>query len=66
MIRHPSFVDIDHAIFSMVVLSLYLIQEMQLSVTDERNVQWILVTRLVGLNMPRKDVARLTYILSSL
>ena len=34
--RHHSFVDIDHEIFSMVILSLLLIQEGQLSVSDKR------------------------------
>ena len=32
----PSFVEIDHEIFSMVILSLPLIQEGQLSVSGER------------------------------
>ena len=34
--RHHSFVEIDHEIFSMVILSLPLIQEGQLSVSGER------------------------------
>ena len=34
--RQHSFVEIDHEIFSMVVLSLLLIQEGQLSVSGER------------------------------
>ena len=40
-----SFVEIDHEIFSTVILSLPLIQEGQLSVSDER-VCTILVNRL--------------------
>ena len=35
-IRQHSFVEIDHEIFSMVILSLPLIQEGQLSVSGER------------------------------
>ena len=34
--RQHSFVEIDHKIFSMVILSLQLIQEGQLSVSGER------------------------------
>ena len=34
--RQHSFVEIDHEIFSMVILSLQLIQEGQLSVSGER------------------------------
>ena len=34
--RQHSFVEIDHEIFSMVILSLLLIQEGQLSVSGER------------------------------
>ena len=34
--RQHSFVEIDHEIFPMVILSLPLIQEGQLSVSDER------------------------------
>ena len=34
--RHHSFVEIDHEIFSTVILSLPLIQEGQLSVSGER------------------------------
>ena len=34
--RQHSFVEIDHEIFSKVILSLPLIQEGQLSVSDER------------------------------
>ena len=40
-----SFVEIDHEIFSMVILSLPLIQEGQLSVSGER-MRTILVNRL--------------------
>ena len=36
LVRHHSFVEIDHEIFSMVILSLPLIQEGKLSVTCER------------------------------
>ena len=35
-VRHHPFVDIGHEITSMVIVSLPLIQEGQLSVTDER------------------------------
>ena len=35
-VRQHSFVEIDHKIFSMVILSLLLIQEGQLSVSGER------------------------------
>ena len=35
-VRQYSFVEIDHEIFSMVILSLLLIQEGQLSVSGER------------------------------
>ena len=34
-IRQHSFMEIDHEIFSMVILSLLLIQEEKLSVSDE-------------------------------
>ena len=43
--RQHSFVEIDHEIFSMVILSLSLIQEGQLSVSGERMCT-ILVNRL--------------------
>ena len=43
--RQHSFVEIDHEIFSTVILSLPLIQEGQLSVSDERMCT-ILVNRL--------------------
>ena len=43
--RHHSFVEIDHEIFSTVILSLPLIQEGQLSVSGERMCT-ILVNRL--------------------
>ena len=43
--RQYSFVEIDREIFSMVILSLLLIQEGQLSVSDERMCT-ILVNRL--------------------
>ena len=44
--RQHSFVEIDHVIFSTVILSLPLIQEGQLSVSGERMCT-ILVNRLV-------------------
>ena len=43
--RQHSFVEIDHEIFSTVILSLPLIQEGQLSVSGER-MRTILVNRL--------------------
>ena len=43
--RQHSFVEIDHEIFSTVILSLPLVQEGQLSVSDERMCT-ILVNRL--------------------
>ena len=43
--RQYSFVEIDHEIFSTVILSLPLIQEEQLSVSDEK-ICTILVNRL--------------------
>ena len=43
--RQPSFMEIDHEIFSMVILSLPLIQEGQLSVSGER-MRTIMVNRL--------------------
>ena len=43
--RQHSFVEIDHEIFSMVILSLPLIQEGQLSVSGERMCT-ILVNRI--------------------
>ena len=43
--RQHSFVEIDHEIFSTVILSISLIQEGQLSVSDERMCT-ILVNRL--------------------
>ena len=52
-----SFVEIDHEIFSMVILSLPLIQEGQLSVSGERTCT-ILVNRLRGLSLPSKRVVR--------
>ena len=38
--RQHSFVEIDHEIFSTVILSLPLIQEGQLSVSGEKNAQY--------------------------
>ena len=47
--RQHSFVEIDHELFSMVVLSLLLIQEGQLSVSGKRMCTLgILVNRLEG------------------
>ena len=52
--RQHSFMEIDHEIFSTVILSLPLIQEGQLSVSGER-----MCTILVrGLSLPSKHVAR--------
>ena len=52
--RQQSFVEIDHEIFSAVILSLPLIQEGQLSVSGER-----MCTILVrGLSLPSKRVVR--------
>ena len=52
--RQHSFVEIDHEIFSTVILSLPLIQEGQLSVSGER-----MCTLLVrGLSLPSKCVVR--------
>ena len=48
-----SFVEIDREIFSMVILSLPLIQEGQLSVSGT-----ILVIRLEDLSLPSKRVVR--------
>ena len=50
--RQHSFMEIDHEIFSMVIFSLLLIQEGQLSVSGER-----MCTILVSL--PSKRVVRL-------
>ena len=49
--RQHSFVEIDHEIFSMVILSIPLIQEGQLSVSGERMCT-ILVNRLEGKACP--------------
>ena len=54
------YVEIDHEIFSMVILSLPLIQEGKLSVICEKNVHRVLVNHLIGLSLPRKSVIRLT------
>ena len=43
--RQHSFLEIDHEMFSMVILSLPLLQEGQLSVSDERMCT-ILINRL--------------------
>ena len=53
--RQHSFVEIDHEIFSTSILSLQLIQEGQLSVSDERMCT-ILVKRLEDLSLPSKSV----------
>ena len=55
--RQHSFVEIDHEIFSTVILSLPLIQEGQLSVSGERMCN-ILVNRFRGLILPSKRVVR--------
>ena len=52
--RQHSFMEIDHAIFSTVILSLPLIQEGQLSVFGERMCT-ILVNRLEGLSIQEKN-----------
>ena len=49
--RQHSYVEIDHEIFSTVILSLPLIQEGQLSVSGERMCT-VLVNRLEGLSVP--------------
>ena len=54
--RQHSFVEIDHEIFSTVILSLPLIQEGQLSVSGERMCT-ILVNRLEDC-LPSKRVVR--------
>ena len=51
--RQHSFVEIDHEIFSMVILSLWLIQEGHLSVSGKRMCT-ILVNRLEDLACPVK------------
>ena len=53
--RQHSLVEIDHEIFSTVILSLQLIQEGHLSVSGDRMCT-ILVNR--GLSLPSKRVAR--------
>ena len=53
--RQHSFVEIEHEIFSMVILSLPLIQEGQLSVSGERMCT-MQVNRLRGLSLPSKSV----------
>ena len=55
--RQHSFVEIDHEIFSTVILSLPLIQEGQLSVSGEKMCP-ILVNLLRGLSLPGKRVVR--------
>ena len=52
-----SFMEIEHEIFSTVILSLPLIQEGQLSVSGER-ISTILVNRLRGLSLPSKRLVR--------
>ena len=51
--RQHSFVEIDHEIFSTVILSLPLIQGGQLSVSGER-----MCTPFTGLSLPSKCVVR--------
>ena len=55
--RQHSFLEIDHEIFSSVILSLLLIQEGQLSVSGERMCK-ILVNHLRELSLPSKSVVR--------
>ena len=52
--RQHSFVEIDHEIFSTVILSLPLIQEGQLSVSGER----MCTILFRGLSLPSKSVVR--------
>ena len=52
-----SFVEIDHELFSSVILTLPLIQEWLLSISGERIAQ-ILTKPLWGLSLPRKSVVR--------
>ena len=59
-VQPHSFVEIDHEIFSTVILSLPLIQKGKLSVTCKKNMHWVLVNCLIGLSLPRKSVVRLT------
>ena len=55
--RQHSFMEIDHEIFSTVILSLPLIQEGQLSVSGERMCA-ILVNHLEDYSLPSKGVVR--------
>ena len=56
--RQHSFMEIDHEVFSTVILSLPLIQEGQLSVSGERMCT-ILVNRLEDyISLPSKRVVR--------
>ena len=48
--RQHSFVEIDHEIFSMVILSLRLIQEGQLSVSGERICTILVTVNVIGEN----------------
>ena len=50
--RQHSFVEIDHEIFSTVILSLPLIQEGQLSVSGERVCTILALTRFKDLKSP--------------
>ena len=52
--RQHSFVEIDHEIFSTVILSLPLIQEGQFSVSGKR----MCTIPLTGLSLPSKRVVR--------
>ena len=52
--------EIDHEIFSTVILSLPLIQEGKLSVTCERMCTEYCLNRLIGLSLSRKSAVRLT------
>ena len=53
--RQHSFMEIDHEIFSTVILSRPLFQEGQVSVTGEECAQYWLTT---GLSLPNKSVVR--------
>ena len=54
--RQHSFMEIDHEIFSTVILSIPLIQEGQL--VSGKRMCTILVNRLRGLSLPSKSVVR--------
>ena len=57
--RQNSFMEIDHEIFSRVILSVLQIQEGQLLVSGKR-MYTIQVNRLRGLSLPSKSVVSST------